>query len=68
MFILYSCLTYATEVYTMSSMACIYSKDFEGKGQWFLCMYHTYCPNSDFIFVNWKDWRAVFLLITWIFF
>lgn len=68
MFVLYLWLTYAMLVYTTSSMACIYSKDFEGKGQWYLCLYHTHCPNSDFIFVNWKDWRAIFLLMSWILF
>lgn len=67
LFFMYGCIIYA-----MVSMSCIYSKDLKGHGQWYNCLYQSlfspHCPNVNLIHVQWKDWRAIFFLVSWLLF
>ena len=70
--IIYCFMAYSVIVYAMISMSCVYSKDLKGYGQWYMCLYQSlfspYCPNIHFMYLNWKDWRAVTLFIAWMLF
>ena len=56
--------------YVTSSMSCVYSGKIR-PGRWYLCLeaalYSPYC-DSRLIHIDWDDWKAIVLLISWIFF
>ena len=70
--IIYCFMMYGCIVYSMVSMSCVYSKDLNGYGQWYMCLYQSlfspHCPNVDFIYVDWSNWKAITLFVAWILF
>ena len=72
MIVLLYCSVYFYLVYSMVSISCVYSKQLKGHGQWYMCLYQSLfspqCPNTSFINIDWNDWRAVLLFVSWMLF
>lgn len=58
--------------YTTSAMSCVYSNKVRGDKRWYLCLYDAlqspYCPDTAIMRIDWNDWRAIFLFVSWILF
>eukprot|EP01084_Bolivina_argentea_P160194 278974_1 len=71
-FMVYGFVMYGTLVFGMSSMSCVYSKQIRGDEVWYLCLYQSFksphCPNTDFMYIDWRNWKAIILFFSWLLF
>ena len=65
-------IMYWTIVFASTSMACVYSKQIRGNAVWYKCLIASWklphCPNTNFMYIDWSDPRAIALLVSWLLF